>query len=373
MSRILHISNSYTKQKIYSNLIEALSFHKEGLEQVIYVPLRNAEEVGKNNFETSSIQVIYDNILKPSDRLLFHKKINKLFGSLTSKVDCSKFNLCHAHFLFSDGSIALKLKSKYGIPYVVAIRNTDINVFMKFGIHLKSLAKKILLNSERIIIVTPSYKAALKENVGNEFFKTIQSKIEIIPNGIDEYWSENIAIPKAKVSESLRFLYVGDFSKNKNVPFLIRSILEAFPKSKLDIVGGGGRDEDLIIKLSAENPKRIHLNGRITKKDILKQYYRTSDILCLISKKETFGMSTIEALSQGTPIIITKNQGVDGFFNSPVGKTTTFQDLNSFIEAVNEIVKNYPIYSTNGINSIEKFKLERIAKKYINIYDTIEK
>ena len=35
-------------------------------------------------------------------------------------------DLCNAHFIMPDGYIACKIKKKYGVPYVVSVRSSDI-------------------------------------------------------------------------------------------------------------------------------------------------------------------------------------------------------------------------------------------------------
>ena len=42
----------------------------------------------------------------------------------------NEYSLIHAHSLFSNGYIAMRIKQDYGIPYIVAVRNTDVNTFL---------------------------------------------------------------------------------------------------------------------------------------------------------------------------------------------------------------------------------------------------
>ena len=136
---LLHICSDYSKQTLYKNLILSLNENNKNLNQSIYVPIRTLEEKNKFNIkDRDRINLKYDYILNKWDRIFFSRKINKIFQKITQLYKINKFNLVHAHFLFSDGSVALKLYKKYKLPYVVSIRNTDINIFFKYAKHLKS-------------------------------------------------------------------------------------------------------------------------------------------------------------------------------------------------------------------------------------------
>lgn len=64
----------------------------------------------------------------------------------------------HAHTLFSNGYIAWEAKKRLGIPYIVAVRDVDVNVFFKYRINLRKLGIEILKETERIIYLSKSYR-----------------------------------------------------------------------------------------------------------------------------------------------------------------------------------------------------------------------
>ncbi len=218
---ILHICSDFSGQRIYNQLITSLGALE--IEQTIYVPVRKKEEIGQyKNDNLGNVNYRYSHILKPYHRFLFHLKIKRVYKDLIKNIDNLKITKSHAHFLFSDGAVALKLKKNRGIPYVVAVRNTDINIFYKYMPHLRSLALEILKEADRIIFVTPSYRSTLLQKyIPAKFRDSIISKIIIIPNGIESFWLENAPENVKKNDDPLKILYIGDFTRNKNVPTLI--------------------------------------------------------------------------------------------------------------------------------------------------------
>ncbi len=365
--RILNLSSDYSKQGIYKNLAEKIA-EQSGVYQDIYVPVRSEQEIGKNNLDLENANVMYSHILTKKDRLLYSTKIKKLEKDVNKRLDIHACDLIHAHFMFSDGGVAYRIWKKHKIPYIVAIRNTDINFFLKYAVHLRAFGLQILQNASKIILLSPAYKSLLFKFFGKEARVALEDKIAVIPNAIDNFWFKHLGTPKEASSGKIRLLYVGDFTKNKNVPFLIKAKQKYFPQATLDIVGSNGNDDKVIEEL-ASGDSNVVLHGRVYDKEKLRHYYKDADILCIPSRHETFGVAYIESLSQGTPIIYTQGQGVDGYFEKPVGAAVPFGDSVSFETAVNKILSNYNEYSTNALNCIDRFNWSTISNQYIKIYE----
>ncbi|KUO49310.1 MAG: hypothetical protein APF76_16030 [Desulfitibacter sp. BRH_c19] len=90
--------------------------------------------------------------------MIFHLKHIKIFKDAVRQYRINDYSVVHAHSLFSNGYIALNLKRKFGKPYIVAVRNTDVNIFFKYMIHLRRLGVQILENADRIIFLSKAYR-----------------------------------------------------------------------------------------------------------------------------------------------------------------------------------------------------------------------
>src|SRR5690606_6863857 len=160
----------------------------------------------------------------------------KIIADLESKVDVSKIDLIHAHTWYSDGGVAFELSQKYNIPFIVAIRSTDISYFYKFFLFQRNFGKKILLNSKKIVFISVSYKTSFEKTVSVVF----QNKTELITNGIPNFWFDNISSMKKDITGTVRVLYVGQFLKRKNIDLLIQSVIYLLSKDykiELSLVG----------------------------------------------------------------------------------------------------------------------------------------
>ncbi|NMA83794.1 MAG: glycosyltransferase family 4 protein [Epulopiscium sp.] len=123
--KILHINSYYSGSKFYKNLYDYQV--NNGLDISVFVPVATSIN---NHKDFGTYTTIAKNHNK-FDRFVFHVKHRKIFKNIVEEVDFNKHDCMHAHSLFSNGYIAMKLKETYGLPYVVAVRDTDINVFFK--------------------------------------------------------------------------------------------------------------------------------------------------------------------------------------------------------------------------------------------------
>lgn len=371
--KVLHLCADYPYTNLYRELV--LSLDKICTKQLIYIPLRKDKEfIESINNEFINIDFIYSKVFSNIDRLFYNHKINKILTDIENKIDFKKINLVHAHFLFSMGGIALKLKEGKKIDYIVTVRNSDVNVFFKYMLHIRKIGINVMKEAKKIVFISPSYKnIVIDRYVPYELRDSIDQKSVIIPNSVNSFWLQN----KYRKSEyedkkKIRLIYVGEFSKNKNIVTSIkvtRKLKELGYNVIFTIVGGKGNYEYRIKKLAKMNKDIIEIYARIEDREKLLTMYRKSNIFIMPSFHETFGLVYVEAMSQGLPIIYTKGQGIDGYFeDGKVGYSVNPKDISDIVKKIEMIINNYNKISKNCYNLVEKFSWERIAKIYHNIY-----
>lgn len=368
---VLQITNDLSGSSLYKNLFQSLDFL--GVDQIVYHPLRDKSRIGKNNvlFECSESRSIYSPILnRYSDRIFYQKKVRKIFNDVEKNVNLAEISFIHAHTWYSDGGVAYLLKKKYNIPYIVAIRSSDIVFFHKFLIWHRTFGLKILENAERIIFISESYHKLFLDKIKPNNLDP--NKIEVIPNGIDQFWLEN-SRNKIKLASredyDLQVLYVGQFIKRKNVEKLIKAVALLNKKSiktQLHLVGDFNKayfDTGII-----SNFGFVKLWGEIKDKSELLNVFRKADVFAMPSVNETFGLVYIEALSQGLPILYTKDDGIDGFYlnvGESVNKPVTAGEIYLKLKIMYESYDSYNL-NLNSINENHNWK--KIASRYNIIY-----
>ncbi|MGL4731406.1 MAG: glycosyltransferase family 4 protein [Clostridium sp.] len=369
--KVLHICSYYIGSKLYKNLITNLD--ELGVSNEVYIPINSDKLINKNYKDgLKNTNYIYSKNFNNLDRLNFKLKMKKIYKDMLNKVNLSDVDTIHAHSLFVNGYIAYKLKQEKNIDYIVAVRNTDINVFFKYMPHLRTLGIEIMQSAKKVIFISHSYRDYMLENYIDEDMKL---NLEVIPNGVNQFWIENICLKKKKIDNQINLIYVGEFNKNKNVESLIHATKLLNQKGyciNLNLVGKGNRLKK-IKKLSSSDVEHIKIHGYMEKEQLIK-LYKDAHIFAMVSQYETFGLVYVEALTQGVPVIYTKGQGFDGYFKDGyVGYSANYNDIDNICEKIEDLIKNYNEVSSFKRDKIYEFNWNTVAKKYISIYENITK
>lgn len=228
--------------------------------------------------------------------------------------------------------IAQFLKSRKNIPYVSPAFQTPLGIADKQA-QLKSL------QGLHVNIIAPSraIASALKRN------GIADDKITVIPHGITPLTQEplELGLPDRPV----RFGYVGRVAYAKGLHVLI-SALKLLPKKEhyeLHIYGEGANKNEKryaagLQKETQDMPVIWH--GKIDNSQVQKAY-QSFDVMvhptiCL----EVFGLTLLESLSSGRPVIATRcggpedfmEDGVDGFLVEPNDADQLAQAIKKFVD-----------------------------------------
>ena len=371
--RVLHINVSYIVSALHQTMIEHLN--ELGVENKVFVPTydKNRSIIECKDYVTVS------ECFKKWDRIFYFRKQRKIISSLLENYDVSQFDLIHAYTLFTDGNAAMELSRKYGIPYVVAVRNTDMNDFFKKMIHLRSHGVKILRNAKAVFFLSPVYRdRILQQYVPAKYRKEIMEKSYVIPNGIDDFWHDHKYTKNGneiqrviKTERKIKCIYVGGIDRNKNVELTLKALTELEKQGWNCTLTCVGRIVDQSVYAKLCNYDCFNYVAPQKKEELI-DYYRNADIFVMPSHTETFGLVYAEAMSQGLPVIYTRGQGFDGQFpEGDVGYAVDASSIESVVNVILACIDNYANISHRCVNSFSKFSWESIVQRYQYIYEDI--
>lgn len=369
--KILHINSYYIARGFYYILFEKLRTLGYDLRVFVF-----AEKGRKIEHDKLADYIDVSNNFLKWDRLFFHVKHLKVYRDLKKREkNLQDFEVVHAHSLFSNGYIAYKLKREYGVPYIVAVRGTDVTVFFKYMFFLRKLGIDILCNASKIVFISPAHKrTVLCKYVPKKLKYKIEKKSSVIPNGIDPFWLEHKRTEVKCIShKTIRLLYVGEINSNKNLVLTCQAIDDLILQG-FDItlsLAGKIIEQDVYEEIS--KCTFVKYLGVLQKEQLL-DAYNENDVFIMVSKSETFGLVYAEALTQGMPLVYSKGQGFDGFFKDGfIGYPAMANDKKDIALMIKKVCSEYERLAQNCLVVGERFSWDQITKTYDDIYLCIAK
>lgn len=364
--KILQVCSNYMGTKLYQNLFDNLS--RKGIEHDVFYFCAKSVAVPPVNDN-----IIVSQVFNPFERYIFPLKHTKVYKDLLTKIDVYDYSMTHAHSLMSNGYISNRLKREFSIPYIVAVRNTDVYTFLKYKPYLIFMARRIMNEAENVIFISPSYRdMVLNKVVAPADYESMAKKSVVIPNGIDDYYLDNLNNTKEAPGDEITLIYVGrvdDFNKNIFTTIKACDILIAKgQKVKLNMIG---RLNNKVFQKLILKRDYINYLGQQSMENVHK-HLRESDIFVMPSKHETFGLVYVEAMSQGLPVIYTKNQGFDGnFAEGEVGYHVVYNNPEEIAMRIMDIKANYCHISKNAAEGSRRFNWDSLSDEYVKLYANI--
>lgn len=357
---LLYINGNYPHHSLHRELVSKLA--DMGHEIVVFVPMKGKDLEGKYRCDHPKVSVIYSDCLRTADRIFFLAKIRRLAREIEKQVDLKRVDCILAGTVYSDGGVAYLLHKKHGIPFSVAVRETDVTYQMRWRPYLDGFVKRLLSKASKVIFLSPAYKPFLDR------FGADRSKYAVIPNAVHDDWFRGPR-EKRKMHSPLSLIFVGEISARKNVGAVIETVTELNRRGTpavFHIVGSG--DEESACARLAEKlgvADRVFFHGWQNGRDKIRAFYDQADIFVMLSHRETFGTVYIEALTQGLPVIFTRNQGIDGYFEEgSVGYACDPFDISGIADAVQRIASAFPAVSERCTAASERFQWREVVRLY---------
>lgn len=283
---------------------------------------------------------------------------------LIRKIRSLELDIIHTHTEFGVGSFGFRAAHKFKIPHIHTYHTVweeythyvALNMFdSPAKLAVRHFTRIVCERCDRIIAPTEKTKVLLTKY-------RVEAPIDVAPTGVDLARFNPPTKEDAPRLAALRaslgldgfkhvLLSLGRVAPEKSVVELFEMTapyLKKHPESCLLIVGGGPSVKDLQ-KLSKEHDldAQVFFTGEVPWSSV-PDYYRIADVLVGNSHTETQGLTFIEALASGVPIVVRYNSCFDGIIEDGVSGTL-FTDEAVFEEAVEHMLND------------ETFRAERIA------------
>lgn len=289
-----------------------------------------------------------------------------------------KYDVINTHFAVPTGPVGIFFSKLLNIPNVLSLHGGDIyNPSKKISPHrhnlLRMLVRKVMENSTEVIAQSTNTKS-------NALDIYCPSKnIHIIPLGIPKPFIAKTSRKELGLKEEATYIIsIGNFTKTKGYNFLIGAmeiLKDKYPKLNLLLLGDGPEYSPLV-KLSCELnvEDRICFVGSVhgAKKF---EYISVSNLYVLSSIQESFGISIIEAMCYGLPIIATNSGGptdiikddINGYIVKPCDKFMLAKAIDKMLSDSSKIES----FSLKNIKDFDMYEISVATKRYMDLFNEV--
>jgi len=277
--------------------------------------------------------------------------------------------IVHVQVPMKAGILALWVKKKYGIAYIVtehwAIYN-DIapDAFKKRNFFFRSFTKRILQQAAMFTPVSAALGKAVQQLVAPVPFTPVAN---VADTCIFTFRKQ-----KNPHNENFVFLHVSTLKHQKNPEGIIKAyseFLKTHPDALLVMVGGEN-DTFKTYAASLNIPVQNTLFTGFVSYSEVAEWMHKSDALLMFSRYENLPCVIIEALCSGLPVISTDVGGVSELLNKSNGLLIQSEDESALLQAMLYMYNNKQKFDGELIakNAVMLFSYRVIGKRIYDIY-----
>ena len=301
--------------------------------------------------------------------------------------EINRYDLVHLtaiwSFPFLVGGIASLLSKK---PYLISPRgmlyDEAINIKSKRfkKLYYSLILKCALEKANAIHFTTEDEKGKVSS------FVKLSNESFVVPNGIDLNLFNTLPIKnlfkdKYPILKNKKYiLYLGRINKQKGLDILLESFQELVKKFEDLILVVAGPDNDDYRNEMERWLKNRNLSSKVLFTGILKgddklSAYVDAELFVLPSYFENFGMSVVEAMACGTPVVISSRVGIYKEVEQSKSGIVVETNPGSLFDGINMLLNNASLkkeIAGNGKMLVKnKYDINKVADMMIDTYKEV--
>ncbi len=295
---------------------------------------------------------------------------NRCEESVAREAAERKYDVLHAHDWLTSRA-AWRLREKLGIPLVQTFHSTEFDRTSWPWDYILDVERSAAEKADLIIAVS----RRTREQVAR--LGAPQEKIRVIYNGVNRERFAGATVQQEAASGFRNgkkvVLFLGRLTEQKGpVQFLhaAKQVLAANP-DVLFVMAGKGELLPLLINMSIQMgiSQNVRFLGYVSDED-QRKIYKLADVYVMPSTSEPFGITALEAMSSGVPVIISKTSGVAEVVRSAI--KVDFWDINAMAAKILAVLEYQPLSrAMSRLSSAEAagHGWEKTAQETLKVYE----
>jgi D-inositol-3-phosphate glycosyltransferase len=303
------------------------------------------------------------------------------------------YSLLHSHYWIS-GQLGWVVSEATGIPLIHTMHTTAKvkNLYLAQGEqpepHTRAIGEEQVVKASTGLIANTDAEAASLVSL----YDACPDNVFVVAPGVDlENFSPADGKAAARVRlniapDAIMLIFVGRIQPHKGPDVLLRAAAEMVTHSphlraKLAVVimgGTSGSINELEKMKSLAKFLKIeditHFVNPVSRQ-VLPDWYRASDLVCVPSYSESFGLVALEAQSCGTPVVATAIGGLRTAVSDGIsGSLVDGHDPKAWSAVISRLImepQRRLLLSIGAIEHASHFGWENSARKTLDVYDLI--
>ena len=279
-----------------------------------------------------------------------------------------QFDVIHAHdWLTYFAGIAAKRVS--GKPLVVHMHATE---FDRSGENINrrvyAIEKAGMQAADRVIAVSELTRRIVIGKYGIP-----AEKVVTVHNAVRFGESED-AVPERAVKDKV-VTFLGRITYQKGPDYFVEAaakVLQRVPDVRFVMAGSGDLMDHVVRRVAQLGiADRFHFTGFLKGGEV-QRMFRLSDVYVMPSVSEPFGISPLEAMRSGVPVIISRQSGVAEVLDYAI--KVNYWDVDALADAIYGLL-TYPalgrMFASKGLEEVTGLKWTNAAAKIKTVYETV--
>ncbi len=272
-------------------------------------------------------------------------------------------DLIHAHVVLPAGAAAAQIAGIWGVPLVLTEHAGPFAMMTQTWWQRRGVSRATEA-AAAITAVSPALAEAMRhEGVARE--------IEIVPNTLGpEFVEPPAAAPRR---DRARFISIGSMSTAKGMGDLIQAfarVASRISEATLTLAGEGPESKNFMA-LAAELglSDRIRFPGLLRSPREVRAALLDADCFVLASHAETFGVSIIEAMACGLPVVATRCGGPESIVTPVNGRLVSVGNVGELAGAMEQTIRERFDARASIADCLARFGPAAVAKQYVALYE----
>ncbi|MCB0727034.1 MAG: glycosyltransferase family 4 protein [Ignavibacteriae bacterium] len=259
-----------------------------------------------------------------------------------------------------------KVKFVYNV-HGIAVYENSINQNAQSGIKKRdSFCEKMYFKYSDVLV----FLSEISKQTARKFYDFNDSKVVIIPNGIDKEFHEAGRNRKERNENILKIVFIGDLNKSeKGFNELISALSKLEFRTELYAVSNNKPDNDISGKIEKNDNVIFYLINKMDTERYA-EFLMDKDVYVSASSYEQFSIAAVESMAAGLVPVVSSETGMSSYINNGINGFVYVneEELTGILKKLNSDRQTVSTISENAKLIYDELNIDNVFRKYKELY-----